>query len=234
MKLNEEAGEYMRKAGTYRFRGREHRCDCDVQIGLRKRYLLANLPDQYQRLSWKDFQGSEAVTEAVETYLDNWQINKFNGMGLEFRGKALGVGKTFAATHIGKELVKRDESVYFIEFRDLIAAYSSSEGRALEQRLRETNIVILDEVKVGGSDKQHALFSEQFESLIRYRTNFNATTIITTNLTDEELAQVYPRQYSLLSAKQFRIDMNGGDFRMSNLEKENMELAANGEIRPIT
>lgn len=154
-------------------------------------------------------------------------------MGLELRGRQLGVGKTFAATYVGKELIKRGEDVFFIEFRDLISAFSKPDAYEIDTRLRETNVVIIDEVKPPTTVRQGDLFSEQLEGTVRHRTNWNAVTVMTTNMTDDELRDIYPRIYSLLSAKQFRVDMEGTDFRMGKLEVENQELALNGEVRPI-
>lgn len=222
--------------GTYRYQGEVHRCDCDTQMQLRKHYLLANIGDQYQRLDWANFQGSDDVREGVAMFLDKWPSFKANGMGLEFSSPKLGVGKTFAATYVGKELVKRGERVFFIPFRDVINLYSKEQTfrDAQENRLKDTTVLILDEVQAGVSDAQRQLFSDRFEELIRFRTNFNRVTIMTTNLTPDELHDQYPRTYSLLEAKQLRIEMSGEDARQTFIAKENIELVANDEVRPIT
>lgn len=205
-------------------------------MALRKHYYLANIGDQYQRLNFADFQGSESVVDAVTVFLSKWDAFKINGMGLEFSSPNLGVGKTFAATHIGKELVKRGEKVYFLPFRDVIGLLNKelSYRNAAEQRLRDTTVLILDEVGTGISTAQHQLFADQFEELIRHRTNFNRVTIMTTNLTPEKLREEYERTYSLLEAKQIRVAMEGVDARQTFIDKENVELALNDERRPIT
>jgi DNA replication protein DnaC len=233
LEYREEWGGYDRENGTYRFRGKVRDCDCESQISLRKHYLLANIPMQYQRLNWEEYDGSNETQEAVKLFLDRWEGFRSNGMGIEFSGSDLGTGKTFAATHVGKELIKNGESVYFISFRDLIDAIFSKDEHTVE-RVRETPIVILDEVVPPSSDQQAKLFTDRFESIIRHRTNWNAVTIMTTNLTEKELRQYYPRPYSLLEAKQIRIHLSGEDQRMGKIGMENIELAANMEVRPIT
>lgn len=233
--LNPDTGGYERtEGGSYKFRGAEHECNCERQVELRKHYLLANIPDQYMRLNWKeDFDGSETVKKNVSLYLDSWDSFKLHGMGVEFGGRSLGVGKTFAATHIGKELIKRGESVFFIQFLDLISLFSSSSDDPIKDRLSDTNVVILDEVRPAISERQAELFAHQFEQLIRHRTNYNGVTIITTNLAEDELVKSYPRTYSLLSAKQMRIEMSGPDARLGKIATENLELVLHGEVRPI-
>lgn len=222
--------------GTYRYHGEEHPCDCDTQKTLRMHYLLANIGDQYQRLDWNDFQGSADVKDAVSLFLDKWNAFKLNGMGLEFSSANLGVGKTFAATHVGKELVKRGEAVYFIPFLEVINLYSRDADfrNAQEKRLRDTTVLILDEVVPSVSVAQNQLFATKFEELIRHRTNFNRVTVMTTNLGPDKLHEEYPRTYSLLEAKQVRVEMGGEDARQTFIARENIELIANDEVRPIT
>jgi DNA replication protein DnaC len=132
--------------------------------------------------------------------------------------------------------VKRGESVYFIDFRDVIALLNKDQEtrNAQEERIRETTVLILDEVVAGISFAQGNLFATKFEELIRYRTNFNRITLMTTNLTPEKLYEEYPRAYSLLEAKNKRIELAGEDARQDFIKWENEELAMNGEVRPIT
>lgn len=217
----------------YKYKGKTHNCDCDIQKTLRKHYLLANIGDQYMRLNWHDYRGDPAVIDPVEVFLERWQSFKDNGMGLEFSSRNLGVGKTFAATHVGKELVKRGESVFFIPFLDTVRVGIDNDSE-LKDRLRNSTVLILDEVVPPVSDRQAQFFAGEFEEIIRYRTNFNRVTIMTTNIEPAELHQTFPRVYSLLSAKQLQIVMRGEDARRTIIANENIELALNGEIRPIT
>lgn len=223
-----------REHGVYRFRGEEWECDCETQMLLRRHYLLAGIGDQYQRLDWRDFRGSEDAKDAVRLFLDKWPSFKLNGMGLEFSSPQLGVGKTFAATHVGKELIKRGEGVFFVRFKSLVRALI--EDRNAEDRIRDTPVLIIDNVDpaMSHSTAQAELFADKFEEIIRDRTDFNRTNIITTNMRPNEMHAAYPRTYSLFAAKQLRVEMGGEDARQSFIERENFELVANGEVRPIT
>lgn len=229
-------GVYGFENGTYHFRGVEVQCDCQRQMRLRKHYLLANIGDQYMRLDWRDYTGDESVKDAVELFLDRWTGFKLNGMGIEFASPNLGVGKTFAATHVGKELIKKGERVYFKPFLEIISLYEKDPDyrHREEDRLRDTTVLILDEVVPPITTAQGHLFASKFEELIRHRQNFNRVTIMTTNLTPEKLNGAYPRTYSLLEAKQMRVEMHGQDARQGKIAMENIELVANGEVRPIT
>lgn len=224
-----------REYGTYRYMGQDHPCDCDTQMALRKHYLVANVGDQYMRLDWKDYR-NEDIRVKVNLYLDKWLSFKALGMGIEFGGEGLGVGKTFAATYVAKELVKKGERVYFLPFLELISTYQLPDGEREQmwKRLRDTTVLVLDEVRPPHSSAQAWLFAERFEELVRHRTNFNLPTIIGTNLTQTELHEHYPRTYSLLSAKQMRLELTGADARASWIGDQNLDWAINDELPPIT
>lgn len=228
----DEYGE--RANGTYKYEGEVYDCDCDTQIMLRKHYLLANIPDQYMRLDWnKDFVGDTKAKEMVALYLDKWSSFKLNGMGVEFAGPGLGLGKTFAATALGKELIKLREDVFFLPFNQLLHAMRYEEKEVLT-RLDEVNILILDELQPPPDPKLMSVMASHLESVVRNRTNYNGVTILTTNMTEGDVKRHYPRVYSLLRAKQIRVDLTGSDARQGLIAKRNLELSMNEEIRPIT
>lgn len=217
----------------YFYLGKWHECDCKEQIALWSRYLVAGIPEQYMRLDWNDYEGSPDARDFVNRYMAQWKAFRQHGFGVEFGGPKLGIGKTFAATHLGKEMVKHRQKVLFLPFVEMVSAFERSDAEETEWKLRMNPYVILDDILEPKSDKQANFYHNKFEAIIRHRTNYNLPTIITTNLTTEELNSYYPRTYSLLSAKQQRIDMDGEDFR-EVMGMWNMELIANGETRPIT
>jgi DNA replication protein DnaC len=228
-----DSGFCDRVPGQYRFRGELHDCDCERQILLRQHYTLANIPQQYQRLDWSDYDGSKDARDAVKLFLDKWDSFLANGVGLEFAGHGLGTGKTFAATHIAKELIKRNVRTYFISFLELVTAFAGDEASV--EQIKNAPLLVLDEVVPGLMSQAQATFlAEKLEVVIRYRTNWNLVTIMTTNLEEEQLAEKYPRVYSLLEAKQIRVVLKGEDQRMTKVGMENIEIAANGEVRPLT
>lgn len=237
-RIEVEEGVYGFENGTYRYQSEEHACDCQTQIALRKHYMLAGIPDQYMRLDWEaDFRaGNEDMKDKVSTYLSKWASFKLHGLGVEFASPKLGVGKTFGATYIGKELIKRGESVYFIPFTRVISTLvkANPDWEYIEDKMYNSTVLILDEVIPPTTDPQAALFSSKFEELIRNRTDYNRINIITTNMDAEEMQYTYPRPYSLLSAKQIRVVLDGADARQQHVAIKELELAMNEEVAPIT
>lgn len=200
-----------------------------------KIYMLANIPDQYMNLDWeRDFVGDDTAKEAVELYLDKWDNFKAHGMGIEFASPQMGTGKTFAVTHIGKELIKRGESVYFLPHNQMMSAMNFARpDQFLIDKMNMMKVLILDEITPPFSDKASGIFSDNLESVVRNRTNYNGVTIMTTNMTEEDWEKHYPRIYSLLRAKQMTINLKGVDFRASVIGQKNLEMVANSERSPL-
>lgn len=231
--IPDSGGVKERKSSTYKLYDEVFSCDCERQIKLRRHYLAANIGNQYQELDWSRFTSDPEAKAVVNKYIDNWESYRDNGMGLTFYSEAMGTGKTFMATHVGKELIKQGQKVYFIPFVDLISAYEADRGNELEERMKATTYLILDDILESISERQRDFYGFRLESIIRHRTNFNLPTLVTTNLVLGILEQEYPRTFSLLSLKQIDVPLHGGDAR-GKIKLETEELAANGEKRPIT
>jgi DNA replication protein DnaC len=202
--------------GTYRFRGEEHECDCETQMMLRKHYLAAGITPEYQTLDWADYDGPQEVRDSVSLYLARWDTAKHEGMGMTLHGTP-GSGKTFAATYIGKELIKREVKVFYIPFLDVVATYQRPDHIERFEKFKTVELLILDDLMRPDFGGQTALFASKFEELLRFRTNYNKPTIITTNLTLKDIEDIYPRVASLLAAKQIEVEVDWKDARRDKI-----------------
>ena len=106
--------------------------------------------------------------------------------------------------------------------------------RTLRGRIQGAAVLVLDEVKLGGSADQRRLYREKLEELIRPRTDANLATIVTTNLTEEELEEHYGRVFSLLSRTNELISLEGEPDAREGLLDEIKRRAKLGERPPIT
>jgi hypothetical protein len=228
-----DPGIWIWEESSYKLDGKMHECDCEWYDLLRRHYLLADLPMDYWTLSESEWWGDPMAFDFVVNYLDHWHDNKRLGMGAELYSPTQGVGKTMLAVIIAKELIRNRESVVYTTFRDAVSVLIRDPDET--ERLRNVPVLILDELAAGWTDAQHHLFADQLEDLIRFRTSGASVTIITTNLTPDDMQETFGRSYSLLSAKQYRYHVKGVDTRADGtvkLRKE--ELIANGENLPLT
>jgi DNA replication protein DnaC len=229
-------GVWIWENSTYKLNGEGHPCNCEEQDLLRRHYLLANIPKDYWTLEVDDYWGDQEALVKMVAYLDKWGDYQWLGFGLEFYSPSQGTGKTMLATILAKRLIRKQESVYFIGFREATRLYDLPVEQREEKinHLRATPILVLDDVGDSISEAQGAYFAVELEDLIRARTSGNAVTIMTTNLTPEELAEKYQRSFSLLQAKQDRVFVSGIDSRQNGAKRMvDFELIANGEVRPI-
>lgn len=227
--------------GKYVYQEVEHDCPEDdyghVMLRLAKLYWYSFIPLEYQLLLWDEYPHPDAKEE-VEKYLANFERLRLTGMGYTIYGKQLGTGKTWTACHILRELVKQGYDGHFANFM-LVKSYyelpDPVEKAILMRRIREAEILVLDEVKAPFSEAQRYFFEDKLEELLRERCARNFPTIVTSNLTSDSFEREYPRCYSLLSGKNGELELNGVDARAEGIVfQNNAVLALNGESRPIT
>jgi DNA replication protein DnaC len=222
----------------YRLDFVQHPCDCQLQIMLQKHYFRSNIGREYHDICLKDFDGpdSERVVDAVRSYLDKYEDNFHYGLGLTFTGP-YGTGKTFAMTCVLKELVKQGRDTYFTTFEQLINVWGDSwhdanAKKMLEEKLKTVEVLGLDELR---TDARNAggFLQNGLDSVIRYRTANLLPTLITTNMSSDFEKSEFAKVYSLLAAKNTRVETHGHDRRMLEVRQRNHELKERGERRPV-
>jgi DNA replication protein DnaC len=225
----------------YIYQGVKHPCPDDdyghPMLRLARLYWMSFIPLQYQYLLWDEFP-HEDVAEDIGDYIQNFDRMRLSGVGFTIYGKQLGVGKTWAATHILRELVKAGYDGHFASFMSVKSYFElddRDEREFLIRRVREAEILVLDEVKTPFSEPQRIFFEDKLEDVLRARTNMNFPTIVTSNLTTAEFEREYPRCFSLLAAKNQLVELSGIDARKSSeVWENNVKLGFKGESRPIT
>lgn len=223
--------------GQYTLQFKTLSCDCQIQKLLQRHYFNANIPREYHSLNLEHFQSEDRdkIVPIIERYLEKFDNYSHYGIGLTFRGP-VGTGKTFGMTYILKELVKRGEMIYMTTFEDLIhkwVSYSDEQAKhILEKKLKRVKVLGIDEVRTDRRN-QSGFLSLGFDSVIRFRTSNLLPTFITTNMDSEQEKDEFPKIFSLLSARNLKVDTKGRDFRMLDVRKDTQALADMGERRPI-
>lgn len=228
-----------REYGQYCLDGKIHDCDCEEQLALRRHYTLAGIGRQYQELDWSTYDGPQEILDTIGDYIDNFENYRDYGMGLEFHSPMIGTGKSFAATHILKEVIKQGYTGMIIDFQRLVDIMGNpKKGEEIEdlaKKMESVTLLVIDDILPPKSGAQKSFFQDKLEIIVRYRTDWNLPCIITTNMMPNDLKNHYPRIYSLLSAKQLdKVYMPGDDNRATKVFLQNVSRPRKGERSPIT
>ncbi|MBQ5316771.1 MAG: ATP-binding protein [Oscillospiraceae bacterium] len=128
-----------------------------------------------------------------------------------------GLGKTHLSVSIAKEVINLGHSVIYGSVVDRLRDIEREHfGRAEEDRnvldlLLETDLLVLDDL---GSEQRTPFYESTLYNIINTRINTSRPTIISTNLTWEELSQMYnERLISRLAYVYKRVGFIGRDVR---------------------
>lgn len=221
---------------TYVWKGIEHTCDCRQQLALHKHYLNANIGLLYQRLDWDDFVVNTSALEGVFGYLIRHERMMRAGIGMTFIGP-VGTGKTMLASLVGKAAVRLGYRVWFTTFAALIEMYTSGwrqedERRRFERRVVESDLLILDDIGKEFRTKTN-LAESTFDFVLRQRAISLRPTILTTNMTKDELEEGYGQAiFSLLIERSGVEVLSGEDFR-PRAQRRSLDEVLQGWQRPI-
>lgn len=222
----------------YRLDFETFECDCELQALLQRHYFKANIGREYHDICLKDFDGEDTdrVVPLCQEYLTKFDDNFHYGIGITFSGP-VGTGKTFAMSSVLKELVKQGRKVYFVTFEELIDVWGSSwhnedAKKRLQDKLKRAEVLGIDEVRTDPRNNSGFL-ANGFDSVIRHRTSNLLPTMITTNMQKQEELSEFFKVYSLLSARNERVETVGHDRRMREIRQRTLTLRNQGERRPV-
>jgi DNA replication protein DnaC len=226
--------------GHYEYRGETHQCEKDydgvcLQRKLFLRYELANIPLDYHRINWNDFETQPEAKESIEAYVNNLDNAIEKGLGLYVNSIGLGTGKTLIGCHILKEAVKNRHTAFFCNFMDLVNI-TNDHYQKIEHRLLNSDIVCIDDIVTSSiSNKQNDLFKSLLEKTIRHRVHNEMSIVVTSNLECEDFFRAYDRVFSLLMSSAFEIKLKSSiDYRRDVLSVGIDALLLSKDIAPIT
>lgn len=230
------------KKGTFRSINRktldveEYECNCREQWMLHLHLLNAGVFTHYQRVSWSDIDGvPPEVTNAIKSYADHAAKYVRGGTGVILRGKN-GTGKTLLATLLLKSLVQRGYDCFFTTFDELLTSHTTSWRDSAERerfnRLVGATFLVIDEVGKETKGRENVVGS-MFDHVIRRRVADDKPTIITTNMTREEMKVGYGNSImSLLTEACSDIEVTGNDYREKANGWRDLDIEAD-TVRPL-
>lgn len=217
----------------------DYECDCRQQWLMHLWMLNAGIGLSYQRMTWEDIQTVPPhVVEQVMNYAVNAARNVAAGRNLVLWSKGAGTGKTLLLILLSKALMTRGMNIYASQFNDIITQFTKSWRDAAELNYWERRIRNVDGLNIDDWGKEHKgridMVEAMVDQLIRARVSDALPTIITTNLSPDEIRQGYGGYVmSLLSEAADFIEVTGSDFRPRRQELARKEIDL-GLSRPIT
>ena len=131
----------------------------------------------------------------------------------------VGVGKTFLSTCIARELMKKEYSVLYFSAPQLFNTLAQNtfdkkdiNARIMSEYIFDCDLLIIDDL---GSEYTNAFIAAQFFTCINERLIHKKSTIISTNLSLESLANLYTeRSFSRITSSYALLKIIGDDIRI--------------------
>ncbi len=179
----------------------------------------SGLPPEYLGKTFENFEigPNQRAVAQIHTYLQEKKYEK--GEGLILVGPT-GVGKTHLVAAIIHELAKMEEYVVFLytaDFLDEIRETYDDEytGEDKFEMVRTATILVLDDL---GTERMTDWAKEKITQLLNYRYNNLLPTIVTTNLSLDELRErIGERAFSRLLARSEVLPILGVDRRLRRI-----------------
>jgi len=177
------------------------------RMNLGRRYYEATLesvPDSTHR-------------RVVEKYLDEFPQMEKQGIGVYLWG-ANSVGKTYLASAVLKELLKRNKLSYVITADVLKSIYIDGKrfdgNQTVVQRVESIPVLLIEDVGKEYSGKGSGWAELNFENLLRHRSRNLLITWMTSNLSPAQLLDRYKQSaMALMLESMLAVEVQGKDWR---------------------
>ena len=203
-----------------------HKCHCFRQAEISLLYEQSNISrmlekENFSTLSYEYYQGEDLIrfqnaVEECKKFTQNFRLDYRN---LFFYG-TVGTGKSFLSGCIAKELLEAGNSVIYFSAARLFEALSQlsfdyrnkEELHGIYDGLYQCDLLIIDDL---GTELTNNFVTSQFFSCLNERHMRRKSTIISTNLSLEELRNRYSdRIFSRITSNYTICKLSGTDVRI--------------------
>lgn len=192
---------------------------CKIKLADFSDFDITYYPEVYEYRG-KKINAREMMAENLKFCIDYAKNFSMNSPGLFMFG-GTGLGKTFLSSCIAKELLKNGFSVAFDSIQNYLRQienehFGRSEGDTL-QTLLNSDLVILDDL---GSEFGSSFNASAIYNIINSRLNSGKPTVVSSNLSLEELSDKYDdRIISRLTGMFYTVRFIGEDIRQIKRRK---------------
>ena len=204
-------------------------CKCRERAVMSRRLRFADIPEAFRGMDLKTFRmdvyrnpdSKKRVSDAckiIKTYLDDFENQKEQGMGLFIWSRTKGSGKTRIAAGIANELMKSYAVKFAVSLtilQEIKNTWSKgaeySESRLLDA-LSTTDVLIIDDL---GTEMTNKFTEVQLFTCMQERIKNNLSTIISPNLSFDDISSTYSeRIFSRLTGYYRLVKITGNDIRI--------------------
>ena len=178
------------------------KCAADQQIAVRRLYIASNVPHQMPEDKPRNFDNFVSREGADDAFTAAQEFTQYPEPVVLTIGGDVGRGKSHLAEAITREYLGRGVGARY-EFvprlLDSMRGVSGDEVSLVMARCTEVKVLVLDDL---GLETTSDWTNERLTSIVEQRMTRHAKTVVTTNLTHDELARKgYERLASRLFAK---------------------------------
>ncbi|MBD8032909.1 ATP-binding protein [Solibacillus merdavium] len=192
---------YLRKPNGYEF---ARYCDCAANIKIQRLIQSAKVPKDYEAVTINSFdiniyeykkdQNIAAMAKRLcINYVRDFERFKMEEKGLYLHSEKRGSDKTRLAISLLNALIKQTkvEGFYITTknlFDELRASFNEGTTQTILNKFMSVNVLVLDDL---GVEKTSEWIESTFTQILDTRMNQKLVTIITSNLTQDQLDEIY-------------------------------------------
>lgn len=178
-----------------------------------------NFSLDYYKQSLENYGKMEKIFQYAKNYADTFEAGKAENVAM-FGGT--GLGKTHLSSAIAKRVIEKGNDVYYVTAVNMVSDFEAEQFGApsvqkgeLTDRYFDCDLLIIDDL---GTELSNQFTVSCLYNLLNVRINRGAATIISTNLTQQDLFKKYSDRITSRIMGEFRIlPFTGNDIRMQKI-----------------
>lgn len=188
---------------------------------LLKRQTFESFSLEYYKQNPESYKMMERILGYAKNYAESFESGKADSIAM-FGGT--GLGKTHLSSAIAKKVIEKGNDVFYVTAVGMVSDFEAEQfgGQRMEKgeltdRYFDCDLLIIDDL---GAEMANQFTVSCLYNLLNVRINRHAATILSTNLTQQELFKKYNERITSRIIGEFRIlPFTGTDIRMQKISK---------------